>query len=71
MTNISRYTNGHLFSLYDERTALVTQIGKVLGGLTDDDYADFDLFASRVERLGDVASESNCHLYVDAEQTFI
>lgn len=71
LTNIARYTNGHLFDVYGERTALATRIGKALGGLTDEDIANYDLFAERVRRLGAVAAERNCHLYIDAEQTFI
>jgi hypothetical protein len=67
MTNIARYTNGHLFDLYGERTALTTQIAKVLGGLSDQDLANYDLFAARVQRLGTVAAARNCHLYIDAE----
>ena len=37
MTNIARYTNGHLFDMYCEqgRTALVTQLGAKLGGMTE------------------------------------
>ena len=67
MTNIARYTNGHLFDVYGERTALTTQIAKALGGLTDKDLSNYDLFTGRVRRLGEVANERNCHLYIDAE----
>ena len=67
MTNIARYTNGHLFDLYGERTELMTQIGSVLGGMTSEDFENFDRFAGRVHILGDHANEKNCHLYIDAE----
>lgn len=39
--------------------------------MTHTDFADFDKFRARILRLGDFASERNCLLYVDAEQTFI
>jgi len=71
MSEIARYTKGHLFSLYSSRTALVEQIATKLGGLNAKDFADFDLFKGRVIKLSDFASERNCLLYVDAEQTFI
>lgn len=67
MTNIARYTNGHLFELYGERTELTTQIAKALGDLNDQDLANYDRFTDRVRRLGAVANEQNCHLYIDAE----
>jgi len=34
MTNVARYANGHLFNLYEERTALEEQIAVKLGGVT-------------------------------------
>jgi len=71
MSNISRYVNGHVLRLYAERTELQTKIAQVLGGLSEQDFADFDKFAERVDKLSSVASNHNCHLYVDAEQTFI
>ena len=71
MSNIARYTNGHLFDIYGERTALTTEIGRVLGGMSDKDFENFDRFAGRVQELGRHAFEKNCHLYVDAEQSFI
>ena len=69
MTNIARYTNGHLFDMYSEteRTALVKQLGSKLGGMTDEDYANLDLFYGRMRHLSDYANEQNCSLYVDAE----
>ena len=69
MTNIARYRNGHLFDLYATQgcTPLEKQIGTALSGLTNDDYSNFDLFAGRVKHLSEVATESNCRLYVDAE----
>jgi len=71
MSNVARYTKGHLFPLYSERTALTTEIGRVLGGLSDADFSNLDLFTGRIRELGEVAAETNCALYVDAEQTFI
>ena len=71
MTNIARYANGHLFTIDGNRTALMTQIGQVLGDLNEDDYANLDRYYGRINKLGDVANERNCKLYVDAEQTFI
>lgn len=69
MTNIARYRNGHLFDLYAAEgcSALEKQVGTALSGLTNDDYSNFDLFAGRVKHLSEVATESNCRLYVDAE----
>ena len=67
MTNIARYTNGHLFELYGKRTELTTKIAKALGDLSDKDLDNYDLFTDRVRRLGAVANERNCHLYIDAE----
>ena len=73
MTNIARYKNGHLFSLFGKapRTALVNQLAAVLGGVNADDLANVEKFADRVRRLSRVAHERNCKLYVDAEQSFI
>ena len=71
MTNIARYANGHLFTIDGARTPLMAQIGTVLGDLNESDYANLDLFYGRINKLGDIASERNCKLYVDAEQTFI
>lgn len=68
MTNIARYTNGHLFNLYEtERTQLVEQIAIKLGGMDQTDFANFDKFAERVKYLSELASSKNCRLYVDAE----
>ena len=72
MSNIARYTNGHLFDLYGaERTALVEQIGAKLGDLSASDYTNLDKFAGRIKHISEVAHSRNCQLYVDAEQTFI
>ena len=67
MTNIARYTNGHLFDLYGERLPIMEKIAKALGGLSDEDFESFEAFAARIQDLGAVACESNCQLYVDAE----
>jgi len=68
MTNIARYTNGHLFNIYGaERSPLMTQIGQKLGGLTEGDFANLDKFAGRVLHLSEVAQQRDCRLYVDAE----
>ena len=70
MTNIARYTNGHLFDMYSGeqgRTALVTQLGAKLGGMTGEDYANLDLFYGRMRHLSEFARDRNCSLYVDAE----
>ena len=72
MSNIARYTNGHLFDIYGaERTDLIEQIGSKLGDLNSADYTNVDKFAGRVKHLSEVAHSRNCQLYVDAEQTFI
>ena len=72
MTNIARYSQGHLFDMYsDKRTALVESIASKLGGVTAEDLANFDLFCKRMRRLSKFARERNCLLYVDAEQTYI
>lgn len=71
MTQVQRYAKGHLFSLYDQRTALHEEIAAKLSGVTQDDLANFDLFANRIVQLSNFASERNCSLYVDAEQSFI
>ena len=42
-----------------------------MGGLTGEDYANFDKFAGRARELGELATARNCKLYVDAEHTFI
>lgn len=70
MSNIARYTNGHLFSLYgsaSERTQLTEQLAQALGNVNKQDLANFDKFAERSGRLGKLAKERNCKLYVDAE----
>lgn len=71
MTNIARYTGGHLFQLSGARTSLGEQIATTLGGLTASDFVDLDKFTKRVNSLCEVANDHNCKLYVDAEQTFI
>jgi hypothetical protein len=55
MTGISRYAGGHLFSLYEERTALEEQIAIKLGGMTKSDFEKLDLFRSRTIELTDYA----------------
>jgi hypothetical protein len=69
MSNIARYANGHLFSIYSgtERTELVKELARVLGDVNDKDWANFDKFAERSRQLGALALERNCKLYVDAE----
>ena len=70
MSNIARYTNGHLFSLYgkaSERTPLTEQLAQVLGAVNEQDFANFDKFAERSGRLGKLAQDRNCKLIVDAE----
>jgi len=57
--------------MYSARTSLHNQIAAKLGGMTEDDLANLDLFQNRVVRLANFASERNTYLYVDAEQTFI
>ena len=71
MTEVRRYANGHLFSLYDKRTALEEQLARSLGAFTDDDFARLDRYEGRVHEICDHAAANNCLLYVDAEQTFI
>lgn len=44
MTNIARYTGGHLFQLSGARTPLDEQIATTLGDLTATDFADLDKF---------------------------
>ena len=67
MTNIARYTNGHLFTIDGNRTALTNQIASVLGDVKESDYENMDLFYGRINKLSDVANDKNCKLYVDAE----
>ena len=71
MSNIARYTAGHLFQIDGARTPLVEQIATTLGGLNETDFEDLDRFVQRTNQLCEVASEHDCKLYVDAEQTFI
>jgi len=71
MTNIARYTNGHLFSLYTPMTDLEKQIATKLGALTAKDFDDVKKFGDRILKISAYSSERNCQLYVDAEQTFI
>jgi len=49
MSNIARYTNGHLFSIYGDRTPLTEQLARTLGGLSDTDFENFDKFAQRAQ----------------------
>ena len=35
------------------------------------DFDDMDKFGDRIRKISDYASERNCQLYVDAEQTYI
>jgi hypothetical protein len=45
----ARYTNGHLFDLYEtERTPLVEEIALKLGGMTKGDFEAFDKFGARL-----------------------
>ena len=70
MTNLARFKNGHLFDLYRfgaERTSLLEQIGAKLGGLTQEEFSDFDKFAVRMHHLTEVGKSRNCRLWVDAE----
>lgn len=67
MTNVARYANGHLFSIYESRSALEEQIAMKLGDCTEEDFEKMDKFAARIVKISDFASERNCHLYVDAE----
>ena len=74
MSNIARFKNGHLYDLYkigQNRNPLLEQIGAKLGGLTETDFTDFDLFAKRMYLLTELGMERNCRCWVDAEQTFI
>lgn len=71
LRNIDRYIGGHLFQVYGERTPLLEKIATQLGGLSDDDFANLDLFLGRIRALAGHANQKNCLLYVDAEQTFI
>ena len=60
MTNIARYTNGHLFSLYTPRTDLEKQIATNLGALTAKDFDDVDKFGDRIRKISEYSSERNC-----------
>lgn len=71
MTNVNRYFGGHVYSMYRPDTQLMKQIVIKLGDMTSDDFKDAKLFVARIRRIADVASEKNCKLYVDAEQTYI
>ena len=71
MTNVARYTKGHLFNLYGTRTALEEQTAKKLGDLTDQDLADVDGINERMIKVSECAHERNCLLYIDAEQTYL
>ena len=66
-SNVLRYANGHLFSLYTDRTPLEEQIAVNLGGLTPKDFDDVDKFGTRIKKISDYASERDCQLYIDAE----
>lgn len=68
---MQRYTNGHLFPIYGERNSLMEEIARKLGHLSDEDFANLDLFNERIRKLTQRADTRNCQLYVDAEQTFI
>lgn len=68
---MQRYANGHLFPIYGERSPLMEDIARKLGNLTDEDFANLDLFNGRIRKLTEHANNKNCLLYVDAEQTFI
>lgn len=71
MTNVHRYYGGHVYSVYRPDSELMKQIVVRLGGLNEEDFKNAKLFVARIRRISDVASEKNCKLYVDAEQTYI
>lgn len=67
MTQINRYYGGHVFSIEKPCTPLMKQIQTKIGGMTDTDYRNAELFAHRCHRIINQAAESNCKLYIDAE----
>lgn len=71
MTNIHRYYGGHVFKLSGPDTQLLKQIQTKIGQMTDEDHRNAKLFVARCNRITNQAAESNCKLYVDAEQTYI
>ena len=71
MTNVARYSKGHLFNIYGPSTELEKKIARCLGGLTDQDLQDAHNIAERMIRVSEYAHQRNCILYIDAEQTYI
>jgi hypothetical protein len=73
MDAVTRYANGHLFRFYETgpRTSLVKAIAHHYANTTENDWADFDLYAGRVKRIAEFSAERNCYLYADAEQTWL
>jgi len=60
MSNVARYTNGHLFSLYTPTTDLEKQIATKLGALTEKDFDDVHKFGDRIRKISAYSSERNC-----------
>lgn len=51
MSNIARYTAGHLFRIDGTRSLLVEKIATALGGVTEADLGNLDLFIGRTNKL--------------------
>jgi hypothetical protein len=79
LNRVEIFANGHLFQVLPPRDSkeehlshLREKIALGLGfGVIDSDLVYFRKFADRLLKMTEYASERNCILYVDAEQTFI
>lgn len=73
ITKLEVYANGHLFRLDKSlRSDLKNTIALGCGvGVTDNDLLVFEQFSDRLNTISDLASDRNCILYIDAEQTFM
>jgi len=75
ISSLEIYANGHLFKLDhqdDPNSEFKKKIAIGCGvGLSERDFEIFEKFSERIMSIGKVATERNCLLYVDAEQTFM
>ena len=61
------YANGHLFRLDPSKRCNLRHKIAVHCGMNKSDLDIFEKFAMRLNVIGDLSSERNCLLYVDAE----
>lgn len=66
-SNLEIYANAHLFRLDKTlRSPLLTKIQSACG-IQEDDMILFETFSDRVDQIGELACNTDCKLYIDAE----